>query len=64
MSVELAIILVLILANGVFAGTELAILGAKRGRLEQAAEDGNLGARAAMKLQDDPNRFLSAVQVG
>lgn len=64
MSSEIVIILVLILANGVFAGTELAILGARRGRLEQKAEDGSRGAQAALKLQDDPNRFLSAVQVG
>jgi putative hemolysin len=64
MSIEIAIILVLILFNGIFAGTELAILGAKRGRLEQHAADGSGGAKAALKLQDDPNRFLSAVQVG
>ncbi|RRR71583.1 MAG: HlyC/CorC family transporter [Candidatus Viridilinea halotolerans] len=64
MSIELLIILALILANGVFAGTELAILGAKRGRLEQQAEEGSVGAHAALRLQDDPNYFLSAVQVG
>ncbi len=64
MWIEIVLITVLILASGVFAGTELAILGAKRGRLEQKAEEGNLGARAALKLRDDPNRFLSAVQVG
>lgn len=64
MSIEVLIILALILANGVFAGTELAILGAKRGRLEQHAADGSPGARAALRLQDDPNRFLSSVQVG
>ncbi|WP_129670888.1 hemolysin family protein [Candidatus Chloroploca sp. Khr17] len=64
MTIEITIILVLILANGIFAGTELAILGAKRGRLEQHAADGSAGAAAALRLQDDPNRFLSAVQVG
>lgn len=64
MSIEIVLILALILANGVFAGTELAILGAKRGRLEQQADDGNRGAQAALQLRDDPNRFLSAVQVG
>ena len=41
---EVLIILVLILINGIFAGTELAILGAKRSRLEQQAEDGNSGS--------------------
>jgi putative hemolysin len=64
MSIEIVLIIVLILANGIFAGTELAILGAKRGRLEQKAADGNRGAQAALTLRDDPNRFLSAVQVG
>lgn len=63
MAIEILFILVLIVFNGIFAGTELAILGAKRGRLEQKAADGSGGAKAAMKLQDDPNRFLSAVQV-
>lgn len=61
---EIVVILALIFANGVFAGTELAILGARRGRLEQQAEHGSRGAQAALRLQEDPDRFLSAVQVG
>lgn len=61
---EVLIILVLILINGIFAGTELAILGAKRSRLEQQAEDGKRGAQMALRLQDDPSRFLASVQVG
>ena len=61
---EIVIIVVLAIANGIFAGTEIATISARRGRLQQAAEDGNAGAAAALKLQDDPNRFLSAVQVG
>lgn len=61
---EILIIVVLSLANGVFAATEIAMVSARRGRLEQRAEDGNAGAAVALKLQDDPNRFLSAVQVG
>lgn len=64
MVVELLLILVLILANGVFAGTELAILSVKRGRLEQRAAAGNKGAATALQLRSDPNRFLSSVQVG
>ncbi|MFV9504290.1 MAG: hemolysin family protein [Oscillochloridaceae bacterium umkhey_bin13] len=64
MSIEIVLILALIVANGVFAGTELAILGAKRSRLEEKADDGDAGAKAALALQDDPNRFLSAVQIG
>jgi putative hemolysin len=64
MSTEILLIIGLILANGIFAGTELAILGSKRGRLEQQAEDGSSGARAALTLRDDPDRFLAAVQIG
>ncbi|MBX0327267.1 hemolysin family protein [Oscillochloris sp. ZM17-4] len=62
--IELLIIVVLSLANGIFAATEIAMVSARRGRLEQRAEDGSAGAEVALKLQDDPNRFLSAVQVG
>ncbi|WP_129633166.1 hemolysin family protein [Candidatus Oscillochloris fontis] len=61
---EIIIIVVLSLANGIFAATEIAMVSARRGRLEQRAADGNAGAATALKLQDDPNRFLSAVQVG
>jgi putative hemolysin len=61
---EILIILGLALANGVFAGTELAMMTARRNRLEARAEDGDKGAAAALHLQDDPDRFLSAVQVG
>ncbi|NTW97323.1 MAG: HlyC/CorC family transporter [Oscillochloris sp.] len=62
--IELLIIVVLSLANGIFAATEIAMVSARRGRLEQRADDGSAGAAVALKLQDDPNRFLSAVQVG
>lgn len=61
---EILIIVALALANGLFAGTELAMISARRGRLEQRAEEGDAGAAAALRLQDDPDRFLSAVQVG
>ena len=62
--IELLIIVVLSLANGIFAATEIAMVSARRGRLEQRADDGSAGAEIALKLQDDPNRFLSSVQVG
>lgn len=62
--VTLAIILLLILANGFFAATEIAIIAARRGRLEQLAEGGDNGARLALELSRDPNRFLSTVQFG
>ena len=61
---EILIIVALALANGLFAGTELAMVSARRGRLEQRAEEGDAGAAAALKLQDDPDRVLAAVQVG
>jgi putative hemolysin len=61
---EILIILALAVANGIFAGTELAVVSARRGRLEQRAEDGDHGAAAALQLQDNPDRFLAAVQVG
>jgi putative hemolysin len=61
---ELAIILVLIIANGFFAAAEIAVVSARKGRLEQQAALGNRGARVALDLADNPNHFLSTVQVG
>jgi putative hemolysin len=61
---DIIIILVLILLNGIFAMSELAVVSAKRLRLEKMAADGSGGARTAIKLADDPSRFLSTVQVG
>lgn len=64
MLVEIGVILLLVLANGLFAGTELAIISARGGRLQQLAEDGNPGAATALTLRQDPTRFLSTIQVG
>ncbi|HWQ13917.1 MAG TPA: hemolysin family protein [Roseiflexaceae bacterium] len=61
---EIILILLLILANGFFAASEIAIVSARKGRLEQQAEQGSGGARAALLLAEDPSRFLSTVQVG
>lgn len=61
---EMSIILALILANGFFAAAEIAILTARRGRLEQLAAQGKRGARMALELARDPHRFLPTVQVG
>lgn len=61
---EFGIVILLALLNGLFAGTETAMISARRGRLEQQAEAGNTGAMAAVHLQEDPNRFLATVQVG
>ncbi|MEO1046275.1 MAG: hemolysin family protein [Pseudomonadota bacterium] len=61
---DLVIILVLVLLNGVFAMSELAIVSARTARLAALAEKGNRGARTAMALAANPGRFLSTVQVG
>lgn len=61
---DLLILLALIALNGVFAMSELAVVSARRARLQLMADKGNPGARAALKLQDDPSRFLSTVQIG
>ena len=61
---EIVIIFFLILLNGLFSMSEMAIISARRYRLEQEAEKGNKGAAKALTLADNPNRFLSTVQVG
>ena len=61
---DIIFIFALILLNGVFAMSELAIVSARRLRLERLSENGSRGARAALQLADSPNRFLSTVQVG
>src|SRR5690606_580871 len=54
----------LILLNGVFAMSELALVIARRARLAHLAEEGSTAAAAAMQLHDEPTHFLSTVQVG
>lgn len=61
---EIVIIVLLVLANGVFAMAEIAIIACRKSRLRKLAEQGNTRARAALDLADSPNRFLSTVQVG
>ncbi|MDO9217458.1 MAG: hemolysin family protein, partial [Lacisediminimonas sp.] len=61
---DILIILGLILLNGVFAMSELAVVSSRRIRLERLAENGSRGAAAALQLADSPNHFLSTVQVG
>lgn len=61
---ELAILIFLVLLNGVFALSELAIVSAKKPRLKASADRGDKGAKAALKLLDDPSRMLSTVQIG
>ena len=61
---EIAIIVVLIIANGIFAMSEIAVVSSRKARLQQAADSGSPGARSALALSDNPGRFLSTVQVG
>ncbi|MBP2298920.1 hemolysin family protein [Azospirillum picis] len=62
---ELLVIVLLILLNAFFAMSEMALVSARRARLQQMAEEkGGAGARAALELSEDPSRFLSTVQVG
>jgi len=61
---EILILLILTLFNGVFAMSELALVSARKARLQQQAEDGNAGAKAALELLEHPSRLLSTVQVG
>jgi putative hemolysin len=61
---EVTIIALLILANGVFAMAEIAVVSARKAQLQQRADEGDDRALAALKLAESPNRFLAAVQVG
>jgi putative hemolysin len=62
--IEIGIIFLLLLANGVFAMTEIAVVSANKGRLRRKANEGSKRARAALELAESPNRFLATVQIG
>jgi putative hemolysin len=61
---ELLFILVLILLNGLFAAAETSLIAARKGRLEQRAEEGNRNAKRALELSRNPDLFLPTAQVG
>lgn len=61
---EILLILALILLNGIFALSEIAVVSSRRTRLRLRADKGDAGARRALELLDHPTRFLSTVQVG
>jgi putative hemolysin len=63
-ALEIAILVLLILANGVFAMSEIALVSSRKGRLEKAAKQGIRRAQAVLRLQESPTLFLSTVQVG
>jgi putative hemolysin len=64
MILEILIVLVLTLVNGVLAMSELAVVSARPARLKVLAAEGNKGAAVALKLAEDPGKFLSSVQIG
>ena len=61
---ELLLIILLLILNGVFAMAEIAIVSAKKARMMERAEKGSSGAKLALKLAANPERFLSTVQIG
>jgi len=61
---QIAIIFLLILLNGFFAMAEMAVVSARKARLQHAADLGREGAKVALDLKRDPGRFLSTVQIG
>ena len=61
---EILIIFFLILLNGVFSMSEIALISARKNRLESASKKGNKNAQIALDLANSPNKFLSTVQIG
>ncbi|MEZ4736940.1 MAG: hemolysin family protein [Caldilineaceae bacterium] len=61
---EVLIVLLLIIANGVFALSEAAVVASRKARLQQRAQEGDPNAQVALELAEDPSRFLSTVQIG
>ncbi|HTO36232.1 MAG TPA: hemolysin family protein [Flavobacterium sp.] len=61
---EIFIIFLLIILNGVFSMSEIALISARKNRLETAAKKGNTSAKTALELANSPNKFLSTVQIG
>lgn len=63
-ALEIIVLLLLLIANGVFAMAEIAVVSSKKARLRRLADQGNSNARIALELAESPNRFLSTVQIG
>jgi putative hemolysin len=61
---EVLILVVLIIANGILAMSEIAVVSARKVRLQQLADKGNKRAKTALELADEPTQFLSTVQIG
>lgn len=61
---EILVIFILILFNGLFAMSEIAIVSCRKARLEKWAKEGNASAEAALALANEPNHLLATIQVG
>ncbi|WP_232422317.1 hemolysin family protein [Methylosarcina fibrata] len=61
---DIALIVILILINGIFAMSEMSVVSSARARLQKLADERRAGARTALKLHADPSRFLSTIQIG
>ncbi|MDY0747125.1 hemolysin family protein [Paucibacter sp. R3-3] len=61
---EIALLFVLILINGLFAMSEIALVTARKARLQKLVDEGDKAAAAAVKLGEEPTRFLSTIQIG
>ena len=61
---ELAVILILLVFNGIFAMAEIALVSSRKARLQERAEGGDSGAKLALRLMESPGKFLSTVQIG
>jgi putative hemolysin len=61
---EVSLVLILLVANGVFAMTEIAIVSSRKGLLQPMADKGDKGSAKALGLSENPNRFLSTVHIG
>jgi putative hemolysin len=61
---ELVFIFILLIANGLFSMSEMAVVSARKARLQKRASDGDKGAQAALELAGNPGSFLSTVQIG
>src|SRR5271166_6176613 len=64
LTLQISIVLLLIVLNGLFAMAEIALISARNARLKLVAEGGSLGAQAALELKADPSRLLATVQIG
>lgn len=63
-TMDIALLLFLILLNGFFSMSEMAVVSSRKARLQRLTDDGSPGAQTALTLHSEPSNFLSAIQVG